>query len=434
MNIQSLPQDLEAERGLINNILLYPKDFISIADIVSPGDFFNSYHQQVWFAISELFTKGENVDLFSITDQLKKQEINSAPIIEFLNKLFEEFIPGNIQVMAKIIKNKSLLRQFIRIAQIRSGNAYLENTEAVKLLTEVEGDILGIIDEIQDTKPIDAKGINQELGADIEKLKKIGLRWFSTGFDKLDKNTGGLIPTHTWILGAYSGSGKTFTLLQIILNVLRQQGKVLLFSTEMDRKWNMLRLIGNIANISPLNILRGNLLENEIEEKRKAQEELSTFGDNLLIYDNIYALSEMRLKAKKMKNKQGVDLIVVDYIQNMRGKETIYERMSEAAIGLQQLAQETQTTVLIGSQISQSAAGWKSKESIDYKGAGEIVAVADVGLWMTKSSEDEKIRKIFIRKARHGLSGQFNVRLDFPSGRVVCEEDEIAGTSVVGQF
>jgi len=221
------------------------------------------------------------------------------------------------------------------------------------------------------------------------------------------------------VVGAYTGSGKTFLILQFLLNTLRDGAKVILFSTEMDRKMNMLRLIGNIAGLGTIEMMRGKLLENEEEDFRKAQQELRSYKDKLTIYDNVYNLSDIRLKAKKIKLTKGLDIIAVDFIQNLRGAESIYERMAEAAVGLQQIAQELNVTVLIGSQVSQASAGWQSKEAIEYKGAGEIAAVADVGMWMAPDTADQSLRKIIIRKMRHGERIKFDVKLQFPSGRIV---------------
>jgi replicative DNA helicase len=106
--------------------------------------------------------------------------------------------------------------------------------------------------------------------------------------------------------------------------------------------------------------------------------------------------------------------------------------MSNAAIGLQQIAQELGITVVIVSQVNQASADWQNKEAIEYKGAGEIAAVADVALWMRKSEDDKSMREVILRKVRHGVPGYFIIRLSFPSGRVIDVDGEVGGVNSGG--
>jgi replicative DNA helicase len=221
------------------------------------------------------------------------------------------------------------------------------------------------------------------------------------------------------IVNHNTGGGKSFFILQVLLNVLRSGAKIALFSTEMDRKINMLRLIGNIAGLGVVRMLRGGLLDHELDAMKEAQAELAGFGDRLIIYDNVYHLEEIRLKSKKLKLTNDLNVIAVDFIQNLRGGGSIYDRMGEAAVGLQQLGQELSTTQLIGSQVSNTSAGWQSKEAIEYKGAGEIAAIADVGIWIQKDKNAFDERNILLRKVRHGSVGKFKVKFEFPGGRFI---------------
>ena len=222
-----------------------------------------------------------------------------------------------------------------------------------------------------------------------------------------------------YIVNHNTGQGKTYFALQMILSLLKQGAKVMLFSTEMDRKINMLRLLGMESGLSSMRIMKAQLDEEEKKMRLNAEKRLSNFSDDLVIYDNVYTTQEIRLKAKKRKLREGLDVVFIDFLQNLRGGGSIYERMSEAAVDLQQIAQELAVTMVVTSQVSQSAAGWANKDAIEYKGAGEIAAVADVGLWIAKDKTDANKRMIMLRKVRHGAPGMFKVLMDFPSGRVI---------------
>jgi replicative DNA helicase len=415
------PKDLESEQAVLRILMVSPEKIVEVVDLLTASDFYSTANQNIWMAIKTVFQEGEHIDVVSVSSQIKKQGIDVPLTIETLRSLYTEELginDNNLTHFIEEIKNKSLLRQILSTTKNYSQVVQEEGIKALEVLETIEKDILQIADRKIDLKSHDVNGIIDNLNTDIIKDKERGWQGFDTGFPMLDKNTGGLLPTMVWIVGAYTGFGKTFFMLQILLNILKQGAKVILFSTEMDRKVNMLRLIGNLANLGTIRIMKDMLSADEKERVIKAQEELRIYKDNLLIYDNVYTASEMRLKIKKMKVSGGVNVVIIDYIQNMRGEGSgIYEKMSQVAIDLYRIAQELEVTLIIGSQVSQAAAGWQSKESIDFKGAGEIAAIADVGIWISKTPTDD-IREIAIRKIRHGAPGVFKVKFSFPSGRI----------------
>lgn len=422
MTDQILPHNLEAERAVITLVLADSDSYMLIADYLLSADFYDSANAEVWQAIGSLYNQGQGIDITSIRTELKKQQIDPKPAIEAVARCYQDtpVISGNLMNFAKEVKNKSMLRSIVNITNQYNYGSRVDDAKAETILSSLEKELIEVADKLKDDRPNDAKGILNEINIDIAKGEASGWKGMDTGFSSIDKITGGLLPTHCWIVGAYTGTGKTFFILQMLLNVLGQGGKVILFSTEMDRKMNMLRLVANLAGIGTIRILKGELDEDEKNRLFEAQKKLSGYKDTLTIYDNVYTVEEMRLKAKKKKLKDGLDVIFVDFIQNLRGAENIYERMSNAAITLQQLAQELGVTVVIASQVSQAAAGWSSKEAIEYKGAGEIAAVADVGIWIKKDKTDRSAREVILRKVRHGKSDCFTmVRLSFPSGRII---------------
>lgn len=429
--VQELPNDLSAEKAIFSVLLNNPERFIEVADLLVMTDFYNDNHQKLWEAMTILFREGQDIDMVTMRSQLRKQEVAVAPLLEALANCYdEEASENNLLLFIKEVKNKSMLRQIIRLSKLVTYNAQLENAVSSDLLKDLEADLLTIAEKMGEQKPIDAFGIVEEIKQEI--IKNKDQKGFDTGFFELDELTGGLMPTHAWIVGAYTGIGKTFFILQLLLNVLKKGGKVALFSTEMDRKMNMLRMIGNLAGLGTISMIKGNLVPEDAEAMRIAQEKMASYQKDLFIFDNAYTVGDIRLKAKKLKVKYGLDVIAVDFIQNLRGGESIYERMAEAAVQLQQLAQEVEVTMIIGSQIPQDAANRKGGESIDYKGAGEIAAIADVGLWIVRRPDPLDVnnkggRTVKIRKSRHGVPGEVKLDLEFPSGRFVDGKVETKG-------
>lgn len=421
---EALPNNQNIERAIFSLLLIFPERFIEVVDYLFPKDFYQTSHQEIWKAMTTLHKQGQELDIVSIKTELVKQNIDPKPAMEDLIKCYEEQTPmgGNLMSFAKEIKNKSMLRQIIGVTNRCANNSRLDDAESSLILGGLEKDIVEISDNLKEDRPNDTEGILNEINADIARGEESGWKGFDTGFKWLDEQTGGLIPTQCWIIGGYTGQGKTFFLLQILLNVLIRGAKVMLMSTEMDRKMNMMRLLGNLAGLGTIRILKGKLDDSERERMLEAQKKLSNFKKSLAIYDNVYTVEDIRLKAKKRKLKEGLDVLFVDFIQNLRGSENIYERMSNAAIELQHIAQELNIVVVIASQVTQTAAGWQNKEAIEYKGAGEIAAIADVALWIKKVEEDKSARQIILRKVRHGIPGHFMVRMSFPSGRIIDME------------
>ena len=416
-----MPQSQIAEKAIFSLLMAHPEKFVEVSDYLEQKDFYNLTHQEIWQAVSSLSKAGQDIDIVSAKMELVKQGSDAGPATKELANCFEETSPwgGNLLNFAKEIKNKSMLRKILETTYRNSANARLDDANAITILGAIEKEIIDIVDLEQESRAIDSEGIINEINADIAKGQEGGWKGFNTGFADIDSTTGGFIPTHCWIVGAYTGVGKTFMILQMLLNVLKQNGKVMLFSTEMDRKMNMLRLISNLAGLGTIQVLKGLLNAEEKVRMVSAQETLRSYKKNLTIYDDVYTVEQIRLKAKKRCLKEGLDIIFVDFIQNLRGSENIYERMSNAALELQKIAQELNVTIVIASQVSQESAGWKSKDSIDYKGAGEIAAIADVGIWIKKVDSDKSLREVVLRKVRHGIPGSTEVRISFPSGRVI---------------
>lgn len=420
----TIPRDIDIERAIFYAILNEPEEFIRISDKLEPKDFYDLAHQDLCKAMLNLCKAGQEIDIVSVKAELKNSEIDPKPAIQALAAAYDSasFI-GNVDHFIKEIKNKSVLREIIYFTTQHAQKARLNNAQAEKLLGSLEQRVVDVSDSVKGDKPVNPDGILNELQEQLRLDKEHGWRGYSTGIDPLDERTGGFLPTHCWIIGAYTGTGKTFLALQFILTILKQKGKVLLISTEMDRKMNMVRFLANISGVGSMQILKGmsDLEDHKRQDVKKAGELLRGYGSSLTIYDDVRSVEAIRLKAKKMKLQTGLNVIVVDFIQNLEGEGTsLYEQMSKIAVNLQKLGQELGVTMIMTSQVSQAAAGWSKKEAIEYKGAGEIAAIADVGLWIRKHKDQKSIdyRTVSTRKVRHGFPITFDIKFDWPSGSI----------------
>ena len=276
--------------------------------------------------------------------------------------------------------------------------------------------MMDILEEFNAEKSPYIKDILERLEENREEYRKDPNIGTKSGFDIIDNLTGGLLPRNIWICGANSSTGKTFFALQIILNALKQKKKCLLFSLEMSDIMNTARMVGNVSGHGALEIFQGanNEIISDSFDWMKKQE--------LIIYDNKMKLDTIRNISKKHHMLGGIDLIVIDYIQNVEEEGSGYETMSKAARVANMIAQETKSSVLLISQISQDEARRTKKGGIvTYKGAGELTAAPDVGLFLERliDENDEVIPDRLlcrIAKNRHGSLGRLFLKADLSCG------------------
>lgn len=254
-----------------------------------------------------------------------------------------------------------------------------------------------------------AAAIVKDLRAQIEQNRERGFLGIDPGMDFLRKTIQAIIPTHLWIAGGYTSHGKSAFAVELIRRVRKTSPntKITLCSLEMDKTSYVLRLASNLTRIPSLAILRGDHISEVQERIDSAFEEITQW--NLIIFDDLYEWSKIQQKAREIKGNVGLDILVIDFLQNIWGKGSLYERMSQLAPQVQALAKELSCTILALSQVSNEAIN-EDLRSINYKGAGEIAAAADLGLWLERDRDDDSMLRVAIRKNRHGPLGKAVLR------------------------
>jgi hypothetical protein len=245
--------------------------------------------------------------------------------------------------------------------------------------------------------------------------EKIGER---TGFRFIDDSIYGLVKTFLYIIGAYTSVGKTALMVQLIVNCLKYNPKIKIavFSTEMSAEHIVLRFVANQTAISSLRIYRGRF---DHKTRQTILEAFNYFlNKNIWLWDDVYTFRGMYDRCKAL---DGLDAVFVDFLQNMQGEGGIYERMSILPVELQKMAKGLNTSIVAMSQVSNEAAKG-SQGIIGYKGAGEIAAACDFGLWLERSKQDKRNLECFIRKNRHGPTG--NAVLRYSDNYTRLEETE----------
>lgn len=419
-----MPSKPESERALISLILHKPELYTSVADKLDPTDFYSIGTQQLWAAFRHLYKKDVDIDIVSVRGALKELEYDPNAGMVQVSEAMEYSLYTSITNLDKYIddvKHTSILRKIVASTEDYQNRALSPDANPEGLITNLQRDLLGFLESTFDKRPSDLGGILNEVRAELAKAGVGQFSAFKTGFPALDARTGGIIPPQVWILGAYTGVGKTFLTLQLVKNLLEQGANIALFSTEMDRKVCTIRLLSNICGIAPLTLMTRQLTPEEEERLLQAEKVLSQYKNQLHIFDSIFTTEEIRLKCKKIKTQQALDVVFVDFLQNLKGSPNIYERMSNVSIDLQRLSQEVGAAMVLVSQVPNDSADWTKGESINYKGAGEIAHIADVGTWIVRDQKVPSRRWLYLRKVRHGKEGKLALKYEFPAGSVIEE-------------
>ncbi len=250
---------------------------------------------------------------------------------------------------------------------------------------------------VTNTEYASIKAVSGRLSERIDEnasAEKIGQE---TGFRFIDETIFGLVPGFMYVIGGYTSVGKSALMNQLIINCIKRNPgiKIAVYSTEMSDQQMLLRLLASLTAIPSLKIFSGRLKPDEAQKVANSLEYLN--NQNIFLYDSIYDFQGIYDHSMII----GPDVVFVDYLQNMQADGTIFERMSRIPVQLHDMAKKLNTAVVAMSQISNEAAKGDSK-TIGYKGAGEVAAACDFGIWLERNKDNDMIIDCYVRKNRHG--------------------------------
>lgn len=242
-----------------------------------------------------------------------------------------------------------------------------------------------------------------------------------TPWKTLNRKTSGFRAGMFWVLGGYTSSGKSTIANEMIYHLLELGHRVVVFSLEMSTETTMLRLAARHAGVSPLDVLLGRFDRNEADLLEAAFDMMQSSG--LVVYEDVVHLPDIQGAVIQELKRGPIGLVVIDFIQNLQGDGSIYERMSRAAIELQSFFKLQRTCALVLSQLPNQAVREPS-QVIAYKGAGELAAAADVGLEIFIDQEHPDTIDLRIRKHRHGPTGSQRLKWNWSFTALEEVQDE----------
>ncbi len=365
-----LPQNIEAECGVLGSIIIDPEAIVQISDFLRSDDFYRDAHRTIFEVIVQLYEEREPADFITICDELERRnQLEEVGGASYITSLINQ-VPtsGNVEYYGRIVERSAILRRLIHAAGQIAAVAY-ESSDADAALEKAEQLIFAIS---QRHARSDFTHLREILADYMEKLDQLHERRGSivgvpTGFTDLDRLTGGLQKSDLIVLAARPGLGKTSLALSLAHNsTVKYQRSVAIFSLEMSKEQLAQRLLSMDASIDQQRLRTGWIEDDEWERIVIARDKLEE--TNIWIDDTAsITTTELRSKARRLHAEYGIDLIIIDYLQLMqatiggRRNENRVMEISEISRSLKALARELNLPVLALAQLSRAVESRQSK-------------------------------------------------------------------------
>jgi len=414
------PHHLEAERSVLGAILIDNEALLRVMEVLDPQDFYREAHRLIYERMLECFERSEPVDLVTLSNLLRaKGQLESVGGTDYLTLLVEQ-VPtaANASYYARIVREKAVLRRLISKASDILRQCYEDPADLEQFLDEVERSIFEVAEDRSRKAFFTIQEIIRSSFETIEKLyeRKSLITGVPSGWVDLDTITSGFQPSDLIVVAARPSMGKTAFCLDVARHAAVVENiPVAIFSLEMSKEQIALRLLCAEAQVDGSKLRRGMLRESDFPRLTTAAGVLS---ESPIFVDDTPGISamEMRAKARRLKAERNVGLIIVDYLQLMRGRQgperSREQEISEISRSLKALAKELNVPVMALSQLNRRVEerGDKIPQLSDLRESGAIEQDADLILFIyrdevyNKSPDNPKrgTAEIIVGKHRNG--------------------------------
>lgn len=421
---RTLPHNLEAERSVLGAILLHNDTFNTAIETIDANDFYRDAHRRIFDKMVRLAERGNAIDLVTLKEELTRaSELDEVGGPAYISALVDG-VPrsSNVEHYARIIKEKSTLRNLIYSANKIITNAYDADEDADTILDQAESAIFAIADKKVRDGFVSLKQLAEGSLDTIEKLasKKELVTGVPTGFTDLDEMTSGLQAGDIVIVAARPSMGKTSLVINMAQHVGTKTDKTVgIFSLEMSKEQLFLRMLTGEARIDA-HRLRGGFLGDR--DWGKLSQALGTLSEAKIYIDDTPSIGvlEMRAKCRRLQAEHGLHLIIIDYVQLMQGRGRFENRSLELASisrSLKGLAKELGVPILVLSQLSRASEQRSDHrpQMSDLRESGALEQDADVIIFIYREdqyadknappTESTGTAELIIAKQRNGPTG-----------------------------
>lgn len=418
------PQAVDLEEAVLGALMLEKDAVNDVIDILSPDSFYKDTHQKIYDVIKDLFGKSLPIDILTVTEELKKRgELDLVGGPFYISQLTNRVASAaNIEFHARIISQKFIQRELIRISSDIIKDAYDDSTDVFDLLDKAESNLFQVAEGNLRKSYDSMSTLIQQAIRQVEELsnKEDGVSGVPTGFTALDRVTSGFQRSDMIVLAARPGMGKTAFVLSLARNAAVDfKFPVAVFSLEMSSLQLVNRLIASETELSAGKLKRGNLENHEWEQLNA---KIGRLSNAPLFIDDTPALSvfELRAKCRRLKAQHDIQLIIIDYLQLMTaasdGKGNREQEISTISRSIKSIAKELDVPIIALSQLSREVekrGGEKRPQLSDLRESGAIEQDADMVMFIYRPEyygmtvdEDQNptrgVAEIIIAKHRNG--------------------------------
>ena len=430
-------------------MLIDPESWDKVAELVTETDFYNRSHQIIFKAITRLLNISNPIDLITVSEELEKHdELEDAGGFAYLGELAKNTpSSANVVSYAQIISERAITRELIGVAhEIAEVGYNPEGRDSADILDLAESRVFEIA-ERRTGENEGPRNVESVLGKTIDRLEELvktnkEVTGVTTGFTDLDKKTSGLQPSDLIIVAARPSMGKTTFAMNLVENAMMAEEKpVLVFSLEMPSEQIMMRMLASLSRVDQTKIRTAQL---DDEDWARISNTMAMLKDkDRLFVDDSSGLTPMdvRSRARKLaRERGGISLIMIDYLQLMRVPSLSENRtleIAEISRSLKALAKELEVPVVALSQLNRTLEQRADKRPVnsDLRESGSIEQDADLIMFIYRdevyheNSEDKGIAEIIIGKQRNGpigtsrltFQGQFS-RFDNYAGPAMADD------------
>ena len=416
------PHNVEAERAVIGAMMLNADAIMVCSELLTSDEFYQQQYGIIFDALVEMYKDGVGADLVTLQNKLREKEVTPELYsVEYLGELLAS-VPtsANVKFYAEIVHEKAVLRRLIRVSEQVTKDCYMDSQPLEDILEDTEKSVFDVIQQRGGSEFEPIRDVVLRTLDSIEKAakQKGNITGLETGFRDLDAKTAGLQKSDLILIAARPAMGKTAFVLNIAEYVaLHSNSTIALFSLEMSKEQLVKRMLAMNSMVDSQKIRTGDL---EDDDWDKLVGSVRKIGNSNLVIDDTSGItaSELRSKCRKLKIEQGLDLVIIDYLQLMTGagkrkSDSRQQEISDISRSLKVMARELNVTVIALSQLSRAVESRPDKRPMlsDLRESGAIEQDADIVMFIYRDeyynpdSEKKGVAEVIVAKQRSGPTG-----------------------------
>ena len=416
------PNNVEAEKAVIGAMMLDSDAIMVCSEILTAGEFYQQQYGIIFDALVEMYRDGIGADLVTIQNKLREKEVTPELYsVEYLGELLAS-VPtsANVKFYAEIVHEKAVLRRLIKVTEQVTRECYMDSQPLEDILEDTEKSVFDVIQQRGGSEFEPIRDVVLRTLDSIEKAakQKGNITGLETGFRDLDAKTAGLQKSDLILIAARPAMGKTAFVLNIAEYVaLHSNSTIALFSLEMSKEQLVKRMLAMNSMVDSQKIRTGDL---EDDDWDKLVGSVRKIGNSNLVIDDTSGItaSELRSKCRKLKIEQGLDLVIIDYLQLMTGagkrkSDSRQQEISDISRSLKVMARELDVPVIALSLLSRAVESRPDKRPMlsDLRESGAIEQDADIVMFIYRDeyynpdSEKKGVAEVIVAKQRSGPTG-----------------------------